>query len=205
MLFAPIDALRAALHEPSPPLEKDLEPPFQASTIRRLVPNPVDEKVIAIREGKLSPLALKRPSPVLCKSESGDSSRAISTVHVIEHDEKTGCLFAVDDVGNYLTFLEIRISKDLLDAWSIEQQQVALGNFAKALLNALESKSELYEIPTRRVRMIGQAFERQEETLIAAIQGHPGAVKNELKRLVDSGEIVKAGRAVYALPETETR
>ena len=37
--------------------------------------------------------------------------------------------------------------------------------------------------------------------LIAAIEGHPGAVKNELKRLVDTGEIVKVRRAMYALPK----
>ena len=183
VLFAPIDALRAALHEPAPPLENDLESTFQAVTIPRLLPTPVDEKVIAIREGKLSPLALKRPSPMLCKSENGDSSRAVSTLHVIEHDLKTGWLFAVDDAGNYLTFPEILISKDLLDAWSIEQQKIALGNFAKALLNALESKSDFYETPTRRVRMVVQAFERQEETLIQQMNEHR-SLWHQLKRFL---------------------
>ena len=42
--------------------------------------------------------------------------------------------------------------------------------------------------------------EKKTAELIAAIDGHPGAIKNELKRLVDTGEIVKIRRAVYALP-----
>ena len=42
--------------------------------------------------------------------------------------------------------------------------------------------------------------EKKTAELIAAIEGHPGAVKNELKRLVDAGEIVKVRRAIYALP-----
>ena len=43
--------------------------------------------------------------------------------------------------------------------------------------------------------------EKKTAALIAAIEGHPGAVKNELKRLVDSGEIVKVRRGMYALPK----
>ena len=166
ILFAPIDALRAALHEPAPPLENGLASTIQVSTVTPVVPTPVDEKVIAVREGRLSPLGIKRPSPVLCKSEHGDLSGEVSGLHVIEHDEKTGWLCAVDEAGTHLSFLEIRISKDILDAWGVDQQRIALGNFAKALLNALESKSELYESPARMVGMVVQAFDRQEETLI---------------------------------------
>ena len=166
VLFAPIDALRAALHEPTPTSENNLEPTFQAPTATPLVPVLVDEKVVAVREGKLSPLAIKRPSPVLGKLEHGDLSRAVSALRVLEHDEKIGWLRAIDEAGTHLTFHEIRISKDILDAWSVNQQGTTLGNFAKALLNALESKSELYENPVRLVRMVMQAFEEQEETLI---------------------------------------
>ena len=43
--------------------------------------------------------------------------------------------------------------------------------------------------------------EKKTAELTAAIEGHPGAVKNELKRLVDSGEIVKVRRGMYALPK----
>ena len=44
--------------------------------------------------------------------------------------------------------------------------------------------------------------EKKTTELIAAIEGHPGAIKNELKRLVDIGEIVRVRRGVYALPKT---
>ncbi len=42
--------------------------------------------------------------------------------------------------------------------------------------------------------------EKKTSELIDAIEGHPGSIKNELKRLVDSGEIVKVRRSMYALP-----
>ena len=42
--------------------------------------------------------------------------------------------------------------------------------------------------------------EKKTAELIAAIEGNPGSIKNELKRLVDTGKIVKVRRSVYALP-----
>ena len=171
VLFAPIDALRNALHEPAPLTEDNLEPASQAATVVPPVPAPVHEKVVAVREGKLSPLAIKRPSPVLRKSEREDLSRGIPALRILEHDEKTGWLCAVNEAETHLPFLEISILKDLLEAWGDNRQGNALGNFAKALLNALESKSELYENPVRRVRTAMQAFEVQEETLIRQMSG----------------------------------
>ena len=166
VLFAIINELRAVLHESAPASQNNLEPTFQATTGLPLVPAPVDEKVVAVREGKLSPLAIKRPSPMLCKSEDVDLSRGVLGLRVIEHDQKTGWLCAVDEAGMLLPFHEISISKSILDAWSVNEQQTALRNFARALLYALESRSELYENPVGRVRMIMRAFEDQQETLI---------------------------------------
>ncbi|MDE0019620.1 MAG: hypothetical protein OXU51_25795 [Candidatus Poribacteria bacterium] len=42
--------------------------------------------------------------------------------------------------------------------------------------------------------------EKKTAELIDTIDGHPGSIKNELKRLVDTGEIVKVRRSMYALP-----
>lgn len=42
--------------------------------------------------------------------------------------------------------------------------------------------------------------EKKTAALVAAIEGHPKAVNNELTRLVETGEIVKIQRGVYALP-----
>ena len=52
-----------------------------------------------------------------------------------------------------------------------------------------------------QIRSLLEGGEKKTSELTAAIEGHPGAVKNELKRLIDSGEIVKVRRAVYALPK----
>ena len=43
--------------------------------------------------------------------------------------------------------------------------------------------------------------EKKTVELVAAVEGYPTAVKNELRRLVDTGEIVRVRRGVYALPE----
>ena len=43
--------------------------------------------------------------------------------------------------------------------------------------------------------------EKKASELIAAIDGHPKAVDNELRRLVETGEIVKVRWGIYALPE----
>ncbi len=166
ILFAPIDALRDALHEPAPPSEDHSESVVQETTTLPPVAAPVDEKVIAIREGTLSPLAIKRPGPVLSKLEHKGTVRGDLTLHVLEHDEKTGWLCAVDETDVPRRFAEISLSKDVLNAWRVNPQGSALQNFAKALLNALESKSERYENPVRRVRMTLPAFEAQAETFI---------------------------------------
>ena len=43
--------------------------------------------------------------------------------------------------------------------------------------------------------------EKKTAELVSAIDGHPKAINNELTRLVDTGEIVRVKRGVYALPE----
>ena len=184
VLFAPIDALREMLHQPRPPRKENSDPTAQATTVTPLVPVPVDEKVVVVREKKLSPLAIRRPSPVLRKSESEDLPRQVPALHVLEHDLKTGQLCAVNESGEYLHFREIRTSKDILDAWRTNWQGNALGNFANALLHALESRSELYENPVGRVRMTTQAFESQEETLIQQMyeESPNGTFWHQLKR-----------------------
>ena len=43
--------------------------------------------------------------------------------------------------------------------------------------------------------------EKRTSEFVGAIEGHPKAIKNELKRLVDAGEIAKVRWGVYALPQ----
>ena len=52
-----------------------------------------------------------------------------------------------------------------------------------------------------QIRSLLEDGEKTTAELTAAIEGHPGAIKNELKRLVDRGEIVKVRRGMYALPK----
>ena len=170
VLFSPLDTLRDTLHDPAPPLEENLETTFHAMTVASPVPDPVNEKMVAVREGTLSPLAIKRPSPMLQKSTHADALRATPALWVPEHDEKTGWLCAVDETGERALFCEISVPKDVLVAWSVNWQKKALGNFAKALLNALGSKRELYESPVGRVRAAMLAFQGQAETLIQQIR-----------------------------------
>ena len=170
VLFSPLDTLRDILHEPAPPLEENLETTSQPITVASPVPDPVNEKVVAVRQGKLSPLAIKRPSPVLRKSEHEDALPAPVGLWVPEHDLKTGWLCAIDETGVRSLFHEISLSKDILVAWNVNWRRKTLGNFAKALLNALENKSELYENPVGRVRIVMLAFQGQAETLIQQIR-----------------------------------
>lgn len=78
VLFPPIDVLRRALHEPTSPEGSDLEPTplteiYDDTDILPLLPStrlPVSDTLLAIREGTLSPLAIKRTRPILHKPEA---------------------------------------------------------------------------------------------------------------------------------------
>jgi hypothetical protein len=58
-------------------------------------------------------------------------------------------------------------------------------------------------VPFRQQILALLSADREKRTaeFVAAIEGHPKAIKNELKRLVDAGEIVKVRWGVYALPQ----
>ena len=47
--------------------------------------------------------------------------------------------------------------------------------------------------------LLDSGKEKKTGELIAAIDGHPNAIDNELRRLIDAGEIVRARWGVYAL------
>ena len=67
----------------------------------------------------------------------------------------------VDDL-----FLKCRISKNVLEEWSVNWEGHALGNFAKTLLNALEVSGKSHSDSVKRVRTAMQVFEWQEEDII---------------------------------------
>ncbi len=75
-------------------------------------------------------------------------------------------LCIVDAVKADKLFVKCEISKDTLEEWSVNWRESTLGNFANALLNALEIKGGVDDNPIRRVRAAVKAFQEQEATLI---------------------------------------
>ena len=63
-------------------------------------------------------------------------------------------------------FLDSRLSKDTLEQWSVNWQGHALGNFAKFLLSALETRDVPNGNAIARVRATVQAFQSHEEEIV---------------------------------------
>ena len=61
---------------------------------------------------------------------------------MIKQADDTERLCIVDEMETYELFFECSVPKDILETWSINWQGSTLGNFAKALLNALELKGQ---------------------------------------------------------------
>ena len=142
---------------------------------------PVSEKMLAVRQGKLSPLTIKRPSPVLQKLEGTekiyeplnenitqiqktfwDPQELAVSDKILEPIDDTQHLCIVSTKMDKL-FLECSISRDKLEEWRVNWQASALGNFAQALLNALEVEREPV---TKRIRTVMQTFQQYEEKLV---------------------------------------
>ena len=102
VLFAPIDVLRRALHEPIPSEESDLEPIstteiYDTGILPAIPPTnpPVSDTILAIREGTLSPLAIKRPHPILHKPKARKTvadkipeKRCVQTRSIFDRDAR---------------------------------------------------------------------------------------------------------------------
>ena len=54
---------------------------------------------------------------------------------------------------------------------------------------------------TQILSLLASDGEKKTAELIVGIKGYPDAIKHELRRLVDAGEIVRVKRGVYALPD----
>ena len=212
----------------------------------------VSDEVSAVREGKLSPLAIKRPPPVLHKPEYPNevyetletkvaqvehtfdgTSRILGVVTQVEAKRNYGIepyvlsggviclnlptvrlaekteqrlqkqnlpsekieistipqlffdpqhsevveemLEKIDDTEPlcivprtkaHKLFPECKISKNVLEEWSINWNGSALGNFTKTLLHAVEIKDKPHADSVKRIRTAVQVFEWQEEELV---------------------------------------
>ena len=171
VLLAPINLLRAVLHEPSPSSNQVSTTNASDDTeIPSLLPTTalhINKKILAVREGKLSPLAIKRPPSILRKSEiTACKDEDLPT-------SKSGHLY-----------LGCGILKGVLDAWRAKWYRHALGSFADALLNAVEVKDKLDSSAVGRVRAVIHAFEDKAESLIQQMeQDNPDwTIWHQLKR-----------------------
>ena len=85
---------------------------------------------------------------------------------ILEHVDDTDRLCIMDEAQAHQLFLECNISKKVLEEWGASWQGDALGNFAKALLNALETRDNTDSSAIKRIRATVQLFQEQEEELI---------------------------------------
>ena len=95
-----------------------------------------------------------------------DPQHARTAAEVLEPVDGTERLCVINDVERRMLFIQCRISKDTLENWCLNWRGYALGNFASALLSALEIKGEIDENPIRRVRAVVQAFQSHQATLV---------------------------------------
>ena len=95
-----------------------------------------------------------------------DRRHAKVAAETLESADGTDRLCIVDRAEADKLFVKCEISKDILEEWRVNWHESTLGNFANALLNALETKGEVDDNPVRRIRAAVQAFQAQEATLI---------------------------------------
>lgn len=121
------------------------------------------------RRGFLSqPSSLRRAkTQILALPELFFNPQHADTADTILNElDDTERLCVIDRKQAYNLFLECILTKDLLQEWSTNWKGSALGNFAKALLHAVEIKDIPHAAAVKRIRAVINAFEWQQERLI---------------------------------------
>ncbi len=85
---------------------------------------------------------------------------------ILEQVDNTDRLCIIDETQPNELFFECNISKKVLEEWSESWHGNALGNLAKALLNALETRDKTGCSVVKQIRATVQLFQQQEETII---------------------------------------
>ena len=70
---------------------------------------------------------------------------------------------------------------------------------ANRILNNLRGGELLRVSLCEQIFLLLSDGEKQTSEIIQVVKGNPGAVKNELSRLVNTGEIIRVRRSVYTL------
>ena len=95
-----------------------------------------------------------------------DPQYAEKVEQLLEGDDGTQTICIVDVIREYGLFLECALSKTILEEWVVNWKDSVLGNFAIALLNAVEIRDNSRADAVRRIRTVIQTFEWLEEELI---------------------------------------
>ena len=87
---------------------------------------------------------------------------------ILEHTNEQEYICIIDEritTIPYL-FLEYGLSKKVVEEWIVNWRGNALGNFAIALMNAIETQSNPYSNPVGPVRAVVEAFQQYEDEII---------------------------------------
>ena len=87
------------------------------------------------------------------------------TLGSINEPERT-CIIDERTTEIYNLFLKCEFSKKVMEEWIVNWQGNALGNFAVALRNAIETQGDPYSNPIGRVRAVVEAFQQHEDKII---------------------------------------
>ncbi len=85
---------------------------------------------------------------------------------ILEEIDDTERLCIVDEVHAHGLFFLCHVSKNTLEEWCINWRGDILGNFAQALLNALEIEDYVSDNAVGRIRVVMQAFQQHEAELV---------------------------------------
>jgi len=99
-------------------------------------------------------------------------------------------------------FFQCLIPKKVIEEWSVNWQGNALGNFAVALMNALETQRKPYNNPIGLVRAVVEAFQQYADEIIQQMCHINVQGKIVADRIVDTK--TKTELARYAIDNTKT-
>ena len=85
---------------------------------------------------------------------------------ILKQVDQTERLCVINRTRAHKLFPECKLSRELLEEWSVGWRGCALGNFAKALLHAVEIEDKPHADAVKRIRTVIRVFEWQEEAII---------------------------------------
>ncbi len=118
------------------------------------------------------------------------------TLGSINEPERT-CIIDERKTEIYNLFLECGFSKLVVEEWIANWQGNALGNFAVALMNAIETHGDPYGSPIGQVRAVVEAFQQHEDEIIQQMCYINVQGKVVARRIVDTK--TKTELARYAI------